>query len=76
VLTIHRSNTAEDAWVWYEDGNELFFDKGEVVRFRVEAEQWHDLSPQKPMRGQEEAIVEKKVPYSIIVSISVDFALC
>ena len=41
-------NSAEDAWVWTTDeGNDLFFDRNETVRFRVEAETWTDLSPEK-----------------------------
>lgn len=54
------------SWVWtVEGGNELYFDLGEVVRFRVEAEEWHDQSPQGP--GAEESSKDKKPPYSLIV---------
>ncbi|TKA63597.1 hypothetical protein B0A49_04671 [Cryomyces minteri] len=42
-----KFNAAERTWVWTTDGQEAFFDNHEVVRFRVEAENWHDLSPQQ-----------------------------
>jgi len=72
-------------WIWTtEDGIEFFFDKDEAVRFRVEAEVWHDLTPQKPSIGGEglTAPTDSKsgtskvgesatnVPYTIIVSSS------
>ena|SRR5579871_2121026 len=59
--------------------NEFFFDKDEVVRFRVEAEVWHDLTPQKPSIEESMAPTTSKksdgnadestsnVPYTIIV---------
>lgn len=58
--------------MWYTDGNELFLDNGESVLFRVEVEEWHDLSPQKPQlqQSEEEIAVERKSPYSLIVSRS------
>jgi DNA-directed RNA polymerase III subunit RPC8 len=30
------------------DMTEFFFDVGEVVRFRVESEEWHDQIPNAP----------------------------
>lgn len=64
-------NAAEDAWVWTtEDGHELFFDRNETVRFRVEAETWTDLSPEKQAPPGEEAEEEdRKSPYQIIGSM-------
>ncbi|KAK5188193.1 DNA-directed RNA polymerase III complex subunit Rpc25, partial [Cryomyces antarcticus] len=60
-------NAAERTWVWTTDGQEAFFDNHEVVRFRVEAENWHDLSPQQqPKPGDGEAERDQKAPYSII----------
>ncbi len=66
-----------------EEGDEFFFDKDEAARFRVEAEVWHDLTPQKPSIGEESTARtgSKKmasrvdastsdVPYTIIVSDS------
>jgi len=40
------SNEDESVWVWTtEDGQQLYFDKGERVRFRIEQEIWTDLAP-------------------------------
>jgi len=41
-------------WVWKNDGTDLYFDKNERVRFRVEEEIWTDLAPsdQPPKLGQ------------------------
>lgn len=44
----------------------MFFDLEETVRFRVEAEIWTDQSPQAPTT--DDAQVERKSPYRIIVS--------
>jgi len=35
-----RYNSAERVWIWDSEGNELFYDNKEVVRFRVEREIW------------------------------------
>lgn len=54
-------------WVWVtEQGDELFFDLEETIRFRVEAEIWTDQSPQAPTTDDTQ--VERKSPYRIIVS--------
>ena len=83
IFSAFRDN--DHYWYWMnEEGDEFFFDKDEVVRFRVEAEVWHDLTPQKPSIVGEESTVpinSKKsdnkadastsnVPYTIIVSDS------
>ena len=62
-------NHEEDAWVWRTDeGVELFFDRNETVRFRVEAETWIDLSPEKqPAPGEELEEDYRKSPYQITV---------
>lgn len=63
------SNVQEGCYTWKTaDGNELFFDNNEIVRFRVEAETWVDVSPERQIPGQGEKEKEKKVPYSITVS--------
>ena len=47
---------AEQTWVWQAgEGNDLFFDNYEPVRFRVEGEVWTDLSPDKQMLQAEQA---------------------
>ncbi|GME50358.1 RNA polymerase Rpb7 [Neofusicoccum parvum] len=60
---------AERVWVWVtEQGDELFFDLEETVRFRVEAEIWTDQSPQAPTT--DDTPVERKSPYRIIASMA------
>jgi DNA-directed RNA polymerase III subunit RPC8 len=57
-------------YIWRNDGTELYFDRGDIVRFRVEREEWHDqslLAP--PAKGDTTSEIESKVPYSIIVSL-------
>ncbi|KAF2452707.1 DNA-directed rna polymerase III 25 kd polypeptide [Lineolata rhizophorae] len=65
-------DVAEQVWVWKAEGEngteELYFDTNEVVRFRVEAEVWHDQSPQAPM-ADDASDEERKTPYSIIASM-------
>ena len=64
------SNSAEDAWVWKTDeGVELFFDRGETVRFRVEAETWNDLAPQSRPGEARDADDFAKSPYTITASM-------
>ncbi len=55
------------------DGDEYFYDKLEWVRFRVEEEQWNDLSPVAPSERGSEIAAERKSPYSITVSFSTPF---
>lgn len=66
------SNKSEDAWVWTtEQGIELFFDRNEIVRFRVESEKWTDLSPEKQLAPGEEEDDElwRRKPYQIEASM-------
>lgn len=61
---------SEDAWVWNSQGTQLFFDKHETVRFRVEEERWIDLSPEKQEPSTSEAQEEpRRVPYQIMGSM-------
>jgi len=64
-------NAEEDAWVWTtDDGHQLFFDRNETVRLRVEAETWTDLSPEKTNPNQDEAEEEyRRSPYQITASM-------
>lgn len=73
-----RYEPSEDAWIWKtEDGTELFLDRNETVRFRVEGEEWTDLSPEKQVPlGEEVEEVERRSPYQIIVSLSLMIATC
>lgn len=66
MLTCY-SDYADQVWIWEnEDGSTFYFDIGEVVRFRVEIEEWHDQIPNAPDLG-DAAAIERKPPYSIIV---------
>ncbi|KAL2918837.1 DNA-directed RNA polymerase III complex subunit Rpc25 [Polyrhizophydium stewartii] len=42
-----RSDNAEGVWVWKYDGNDLFMDREEPIRFRVEQETFVDVGPVK-----------------------------
>lgn len=62
-----NSDIADQVWVWEnEDGSTFYFDIGEIVRFRVEMEEWHDQIPNAPDLG-DGTTIERKPPYSIIV---------
>lgn len=77
------SSHEEKAWIWNpEEGSPgYYYDPNEPVRFRVEAEVWHDHTPQKPnvesedvsvSNGTDESgnnISSREVPYTIIVSL-------
>lgn len=66
-LLTHSSDYADQVWIWEnEDGSVFYFDVGEVVRFRVEAEDWHDQIPNAPDLG-DGSVAERRPPYSIIV---------
>ncbi|KAJ5356420.1 hypothetical protein N7517_011029 [Penicillium concentricum] len=65
-----RFDYAEQVWIWEsEGGTEFFFDVGEVVRFRVESEEWHDQIPNAPDLA-DETPQERRPPYSILVGFS------
>jgi len=64
--------TEEGEWVWvWESAPEslLYFDVNEMVRFRVEAETWTDLSPEKQPAPGEEVEVYRRSPYEITGSM-------
>lgn len=62
------SDYADQVWIWdSEDGSSFYFDVGEIVRLRVEMEEWHDQIPNAPDLG-DGSTTERKPPYSIIVS--------
>lgn len=64
------SESNEDAWVWKtDDGVELFFDRNETVRFRVEAESWTDMAPQQRPGEAEDPDDFVKSPYMITASM-------
>ncbi|KAF3928167.1 hypothetical protein AA313_de0205391 [Arthrobotrys entomopaga] len=59
----------EQVWVWRtEDGDELFFDKNETVRFRVEEEEFVDNTPVDPALRDSLADADMTPPYKLIGS--------
>lgn len=52
----------------------MFFDIGEVTRFRVELEEWNDQTPKKPNASSDSASTseEKKSPYTLQASMGRD----
>lgn len=69
-----NSDYADQVWIWENEGSSFYFDIGEVVRFRVEMEEWHDQIPNAPDLGDGTGM-ERKAPYSIIVSVVVVWML-
>lgn len=68
LLTRSCVSDAEDqVWVWRHETGDLFYDRNEWVRIRIEAEQWHDLAPVGPST-REPAKKEERSPYTITVS--------
>ena len=61
----------ENVWVWHNpEHGDFYYDVGEVVRLRVEAEQWNDQAPKKPIKIESGTLVEeRKVPYAITASM-------
>jgi DNA-directed RNA polymerase III subunit RPC8 len=51
-----------------DDGSTFYFDVGEIVRFRVETEEWHDQIPNAPELA-DMPVQDRKPPYSIIGSM-------
>ena len=65
---MYYSDYVDQVWTWAnDDGTLMYFDVGEIVRFRVETEEWHDQIPNAPDLGDGTSL-ERKPPYSIIVS--------
>ena len=57
-------------WIWQtDDGEDYYFDTGDVVRVRVEAEIWQDQAPKGPLKNTlANSVSERNVPYAITVS--------
>ncbi|KAJ5902389.1 RNA polymerase III subunit Rpc25 [Penicillium taxi] len=63
---------AEQVWTFQpEDGPIMYFDVGEIVRFRVEAEEWNEQNPNAPDVFEDTSEI-KPVSYSIIGSMQLD----
>jgi RNA polymerase III subunit Rpc25 len=57
----------EQCWVYETDGHPLYYDKGEWVCIRIEAEEFYDNAPPKPSERANPVTLERKSPYSITV---------
>ncbi|KAI5850418.1 RNA polymerase III subunit Rpc25-domain-containing protein [Morchella snyderi] len=58
----------EQVWIWNNDGQEFYMDKNELIRFRIEEEQFVDQLPIPPHLKNDEASLHKKPPYSLTAS--------
>ncbi|KAL2114440.1 hypothetical protein VUR80DRAFT_7128 [Thermomyces stellatus] len=56
-------NHSEQLWIWNLEGDRLFYDNHEMVRFQVIDEEWHDQTPVGPQQNVEEN--PPKAPYKI-----------
>ncbi|KAH8701114.1 putative DNA-directed RNA polymerase III subunit 22.9 kDa [Talaromyces proteolyticus] len=63
------NDIAEQHWIWESDGTTFHYDTGEIVRFRVETEEWHDQIPTAPEKTNVTPVSERKPPYSIQASM-------
>ncbi|KAL1981954.1 hypothetical protein VTN96DRAFT_1966 [Rasamsonia emersonii] len=70
LLEGSRFDYADQVWVWEnEEGATFYFDVGEIVRLRVEMEEWHDQIPNAPDQQDATTVSERKPPYSIVGSM-------
>lgn len=53
-LTILSSDIKENVWIWHSEGTELYMDKGEIIRFKVENEKFTDQTPVNPVAAKVE----------------------
>jgi DNA-directed RNA polymerase subunit E'/Rpb7 len=64
------SDENENLWAWNQEGQgEYYFENGDPVRVRVEAELWQDQMPTGPRKDvAANGTQERRMPYSITVS--------
>jgi len=59
----------ESIFIWNNDGDELFFDRGEPVLFRVEQEEWTDQKPTVVRKNEDGDVIEERdTSWRVIVS--------
>ncbi|KAI8322679.1 hypothetical protein GQ54DRAFT_142620 [Martensiomyces pterosporus] len=64
-------NATEGVWVWKYNGDDLFMDLDESVRFRVLASEFLDVNPPRPKVGDADtAPVSHPPPYKLICSMA------
>ena len=50
------------------EGQKLYYDNQETVRFRIEEERWHDQTPVGPIEKEDGSAV-KQSPYTLIATM-------
>ncbi|KAF3938452.1 hypothetical protein ABW19_dt0203321 [Dactylella cylindrospora] len=63
-----RFDHNEQVWVWHTEDDELYFDKNELIRFRVEEEEFNDNTPVDPALRDSLADADMSPPYRLIGS--------
>ncbi|KAJ2018703.1 DNA-directed RNA polymerase III complex subunit Rpc25 [Coemansia sp. S680] len=66
-------NSTEGVWVWRYEGNELFMDLDELVRFQVLDSVFLDVNPPRPKIGDVDSVpASHPPPYSLVCTIAGD----
>ena len=65
---VFSSDIRESLYIWETDGQALYYDNQETVRFRIEDEIWHDQIPSGP-REKDDAGTVKSSPYQLIATM-------
>ena len=55
--------------MWKEEGQSLYYDNNETVRFQVLSEEWHDQAPSGPQDLADQPASELLPPYKITGSM-------
>ncbi|KAJ2358380.1 DNA-directed RNA polymerase III complex subunit Rpc25 [Coemansia erecta] len=64
-------NAKEGVWVWRYEGNELYLDLGEPIRFRVLKTNFLDVSPPRPKVGEVDSVAASHAPpFSLTCTIA------
>ncbi|KAJ1946991.1 DNA-directed RNA polymerase III complex subunit Rpc25 [Kickxella alabastrina] len=64
-------DATEGVWVWRYDGNELYMDLEEEIRFSVVASEFLDVNPPRPKVGDVDSVpAAHPPPYALIGSIA------
>ncbi|KAJ2771045.1 DNA-directed RNA polymerase III complex subunit Rpc25 [Coemansia nantahalensis] len=64
-------DTAEGVWVWRYEGNELYIDLEEPIRFRVLETSFLEVSPPRPEIGEVDSVpVSQPPPFSLACTIA------
>ncbi|KAJ2883471.1 DNA-directed RNA polymerase III complex subunit Rpc25 [Coemansia aciculifera] len=72
-VSMGEYNGTEGVWVWRYEGNELFMDLDEQVRFQVLDSAFLDVNPPRPKIGDVDSVpASHPPPYSLICTIAGD----